>query len=446
MTSIIVGAVLLYVALAAMLARYGRIWANPAFLLLVYYFFNYPVRAYLLVAYPERFNDYSFTDSEILAGLGYSSAFVLIFVGAYLLMLNEFRVRFDFTSLRERPLDARLFFLAAFAVLLSGAIKIGYELQVGGSFALAGNIEELRRPFWVNLMSVPYALKWFAICLGALLWLNSRRLAIGLATGLLLGLALLEAFLSTGKGTVVTFLILFLFLDNLMTGRAYRVSVLAIGALAAVLFSAYSYYARYGGGIGLESARDYLDFFQAFLQKDIPAIVDAQIQNVVDRATYYLDALLLMVRTHASAGSGPYQLGSLVELANLVPRAFGIVEQYSFDRFVTQAVWGKLGFSQVFIGRIGESFFVLGYGGLVYALVYSGIFAVVAGRWARLSRSAAGISLYFALLAGWLYQDASLTYQLKNLIAILTCYTVAKLAVRLRLWGAPRSAAARAPS
>ena len=121
-----------------------------------------------------------------------------------------------------------------------------------------------------------------------------------------------------------------------------------------------------------------------------------------------------------------------MELVNLVPRAFGIVtEQYSFDRHVTFAVWGETDFSQIFIGRIGESFFVLGFAGLLYALLHAGVFAYVASLWRRLSGDIGGISLYVAILLGWLYQDASLTYQAKNLIAILLGYCLAKLVVRL---------------
>jgi len=72
----------------------------------------------------------------------------------------------------------------------------------------------------------------------------------------------------------------------------------------------------------------------------------------------------LIARSASAVDPGPYAWGSLVELTNLVPRALGIFqEQYSFDRYMTEVVWGQSGFSQIFVGRIGESFFVLGFGG-----------------------------------------------------------------------------------
>ena len=50
-----------------------------------------------------------------------------------------------------------------------------------------------------------------------------------------------------------------------------------------------------------------------------------------------------------------------------------------------------------------------------------------------MSRSVAGTALYFAILQGWLYQDASLVYQVKNLIAILLCYAMVRTACALTL-------------
>ena len=202
--------------------------------------------------------------------------------------------------------------------------------------------------------------------------------------------------------------------------------------LVIIVFSSYSYYARYFGGVGFESIGEYRDFVASFVSGDLTPAIEERLENIVDRGTYYLDALILMSRSDLSIGAGVYALGSLVELINLIPRALGIVaEQYSFDRYVSFAVWGELTFTQVFIGRIGESFFVMGFAGLLYALVHASIFAFVASRWSQLSREIGGIALYFAILQGWLYQDASLTYQIKNLIAIVLCYILAKAMVRL---------------
>ena len=70
MTVIIVVVLIIYAGLIATQFRFGKVWVNPIFFLLLYYLFNYPVRAFLLLYYPEIFNNrYSFTDEEILASL-----------------------------------------------------------------------------------------------------------------------------------------------------------------------------------------------------------------------------------------------------------------------------------------------------------------------------------------------------------------------------------------
>src|SRR5438876_4704493 len=204
--TVVIGAVgIVYAALTAALFRFGKPWANPMFLVLLYYFFNYPVRAFLLSEYPESYNGtYFFTDAEILVALTYSSCYVIIFVGAYLLLLNHFRVRLDFAGLRQSPVDVNLFFFTALLVLLSGAMSIGYELSAGGSFSLGADIEALRRPFWVNVASLPYSLKWVCICMGIFLWFKNRDFSSTVLTVLLCTLVLLEAVLSTGKGVVAS--------------------------------------------------------------------------------------------------------------------------------------------------------------------------------------------------------------------------------------------------
>ena len=417
-----------YAALLFALLRFGRPWANPAFLVVLYYFLNYPVRALLLIQYPDTFNvEYAFTESEILAGLAYTTAYVAIFGGLYLFFLQRSKVRFDAFTIRKGDTDHAVFTLAAMLVLLSGVTSIGYEISVGGSFALGGDIDALRRPFFVNVMALPYSLKWYVVCMGVLLWILDRRIATGLMTMLVCCVILGEAFLSTGKGSIAAFVLLFLFIDNLVTRRVLRPSAVIVGTLVVVGFSSYSYYARYSGGVGLASLNDYADFFGLFFAEDIQAVVGDRFANIIDRATYYLDAVLLLIRGGEAFGasSGSYALGSLVELANLPPRGLEIfTEQYSFDRHVTFAVWEQLSFAEVFVGRIGESFFVLGWGGLSYAVFYAGLFAFVASRWRLMATDVSGIALYFAILQGWLYQDANLVYQLKNLIGILLCYSL----------------------
>lgn len=421
--------VIVYALIFQRLSRFGRLWVNPPFFVLAYYFFNYPLRAILIVYFPEEFNArHGFTDYEVVAGLTYSTVYVLVFAGAYLALIEQYAVRFDFDGLARMPDTYSFYFILVVTVFLTGVVSIGYEISVGGAFSLGGDIEELRRPFLINLLSVPYTLKWFAIILGVLIWLKTQNTTVALT---LVGLSILitvESVLVTSKGAFVTFALVFFFIDNLLTGKVVRLSVLLPVIAIGFVFSAYSYYARISGGLSQGSLGEYWDFVKTFMQGDILAEVDDSAINVIDRGTYYLDGLILMIRgDHGYVEHGPYAFGSLIELANLIPREFNFtVEQYSFDRYVTNAVWGDWSFAQIFIGRIGESYFVLGLLGIVYAFIHSAIFAAVACQWKRLSGSLEGVAFFFALFLGWLHQDASLFYQVKSLIALVVSYFLIK--------------------
>jgi hypothetical protein len=430
MSILILSICLLYAYAGVLIHRQERIWINPITFVLIYYFFNYPVRAALILYFPDTFNTYAFQEEHVFDGLTYSTLYVVIFVWAYFSLLRAFRTSFRDVSLPAYEPDVRMSWVASIVVSCAGAVVLGFEVLEGRAFSLGQDIEDLRRPLWVNIAGLFYAAKWFALCLGILVWMRTQNLGTAIGSLALLTLIVSEGVLSTGKGFIVSLIMLFLFIDNLLTGRNIRASAVAIGGVTLVLFSSYSYYARYYVGLGGETSEIVGELSRYFAYADVYNNVAAQLESILNRGTYYLDGLSLMMRDGVAVAPGPYALGSTVELLNIIPRATGLIsEQYSFDRHVTESIWREWSFSQVFIGRIGESYFVLGYAGLMYAAVNAIVFALVARAWTRASRSLAGIALYFAALTSWLHQDASLFYQSKALIYILVAYYVIKLAV-----------------
>src|SRR4029077_21246927 len=179
MIAIIGMVALVYAGLIAMLLRLGRPWLNPMFFVLVYYTLNYPVRAYLLLEFPEAFNIYQLSDDDILLGLTYSTCYVVVFVSAFLLLARALRIRFDAIVLPPAGLvDLRFFNLVTLLVLVSGVVTIGYEVAVEGMFSGATDIEGWRRPRWVYLAGLPYSLKGLALCLGCLLLAVTRSASV----------------------------------------------------------------------------------------------------------------------------------------------------------------------------------------------------------------------------------------------------------------------------
>ncbi|MDP1612365.1 MAG: hypothetical protein Q8M11_15030 [Sulfuritalea sp.] len=431
MLAVIMVAILVYVVAGIQMWHLGRLWINPMTFILAYYFFNYPIRAILVLYFPDVYNKHGFDDSDVMAALTYSTIYVVFFVGAYLAILKTQRIEFVVPTFSDTRLDIRLFFVSAALTLLAGAVTMGYEISIGGAFSLGADIEELRRPFWVNAFGVFSTLKWFSLCLGILTYLRTRATLVLLTSLLLLGLIVVEGVLSTGKGLFAAIIMMFLFLDNLLTGRTVRLPIVLVGGLVLVFFSAYSYYARYYIGFGEESEGGLGNMIAFLSSGELVDLVGDQLENILNRGTYYLDALTLMIKDGLGVDPGPYAFGSVVEIVNIIPRAAGFdLEQYSFDRHVSESVWRTGVFVQIFIGRIGESFFVLGYFGIVYALINGVIFAFVASRWRSSSASLSGISLYLAILLSWLHQDASLFYQIKSLLYVLLAFWVVKLIAR----------------
>lgn len=411
--------------------RLGRVWINPMTFVLVYYFFNYPVRALLIVYFPDTYNSLFFEDGDVILGLVYSAVYVAIFVGTYVFILRTFRVTFECPALVSCKLDTRLFLVSSTVVLLAGAAVLGYEVESGGSFSLGQDIQELRRPLWVNLFGVFFSLKWFSLCLGVLVSIRTKNPKLVFATFLILLMIVAEGILSTGKGFLAVLFLMFLFIDNFLTGRIVRLPVALVGAIILIFFSAYSYYSRINIGFGAESEGGFKDFFNFFSSGDVFGVVGDQLEIMLDRGTYYLDGLIIMIRDGLAVAPGPYAFGSAIEIFNIIPRAAGLgIEQYSFDRHITESVWKSWVFSQIFIGRIGESYFVLGYLGVIYGVINASVFAFVARRWKSSSKSLAGIALYFSVLVSWLHQDASLFYQIKSLLYILIAFGIVKVLSR----------------
>src|SRR3954462_9261724 len=136
MTAIIGMVVLVYAGLIAMLLRLGRPWLNPMFFVVVYYTFNYPVRAYLLLEFPEAFNLYQLGEDDILFGLMYSTCYVVLFVPAFMVLALALRIRFDAIDLPPvTALDLRFFNTITLLVLVSGMVTIGYEVAIEGMFS-----------------------------------------------------------------------------------------------------------------------------------------------------------------------------------------------------------------------------------------------------------------------------------------------------------------------
>jgi hypothetical protein len=204
--------------------------------------------------------------------------------------------------------------------------------------------------------------------------------------------------------------------------RTFIAAFAAIG----IVFSVYSYLARSYGDVRGE-------FSVAKLRGTIEAVRESEhdagtvgLLGLVDRFNY-LDGLALAIR-RGPGGDDDYELGSLNELAMLVPRQLWPERPlYSFNHHVTASVWRESYFSETPIGRTGESYYVLGALGVLLGALYGWLFTVAFRSTLAPARSAFSQAFYFFVLTVLLIPDAYLTYNLKPITYLAPVILLAAL-------------------
>ena len=97
----------------------------------------------------------------------------------------------------------------------------------------------------------------------------------------------------------------------------------------------------------------------------------------------------------------------------------------SFNHYITNAIWGEIyTFSESPIGRIGESFFVLYWMGIVYAIFYALLWHFIFNNLIKKSDNELKHMLYFTLLCLIVIPDAYIIYNLIEVIVILILFFV----------------------
>jgi hypothetical protein len=162
----------------------------------------------------------------------------------------------------------------------------------------------------------------------------------------------------------------------------------------------------------------------AYLHKEDRDLWKQQVGKVFSRFDG-VDSLILCQRPNPLHRKGLYAAGSLVELGNMFPRVVWKTRPHlSFNHHVTHAVWGmpKYYFLEMPIGRIGESFYVLNWGGVVYALFYALLWRWLYRRFMLRSTNDLETAFYLCLLFVVVLPDAYLVYNWKRLVVVTAAY------------------------
>ena len=321
------------------------------------------------------------------------------------------------------------------------SIEFIYKYYNGLAYSLYESIEDLKRPFLVNFILSYEWVRWY--CLGYSLFVLSgsehshvtQSLRGSFRQKIFIGILIItsaavfvDSFISTAKGLL---LLLFFMLLMWQYLRNKRVSILIFSVLltVGVLFSAYTYIVRYYGTVRgkfeVAQVSENIDAF--FIHRD--EMNSLGIQGSLDRLNYY-DGLMLAISDTDDSDKGDYSTGSLVEVYNLIPRPIWPDRPlYSLNHYLTIELWKMSGvFSETPIGRIGEAAYVLGYFGIIYAVIYGVLFYFIWSNYA-ITRYASSFGIYIMLWTIWIFPDAYLFYNLKNILFFFVNYFVIKIIV-----------------
>jgi hypothetical protein len=422
--------------------QYKHLWLLPSTFFLVSYALHYPVR--MLALQHSRYNLFQLSNEEICLALAYATVFAALF--AFTSLAGRFhrnREGFPARWVEETPLAGHLIFAV-------WAASFAYRCQAGMLFALYEGQESLYKSPLVSLVLSADPLKWFvlAYCVFYLHRPNDRLLSLGtlnaasaragsavavsarsragrwvlrLEMWATIGAIMFEAAASTAKGPLV-YLLFFYFIGSSLRNRRPSLAVLVPSVALLGAFTAYSYIVRYHGTVrGTFTIAKFVDNFRVAerVMRETEAGNTLGKQGAVDRFSY-LDSLALCRRKAEWLERGNYQLGSAIEVLNLIPRFLWPERPHlSFNHHVTWDIWGYSFFSETPVGRIGESYYVLGNAGVLGGVAYALLFNLIYGVFLRRARTAFAWGLYGWLLMVFCVPDAYLTYNLKPTLYLL---------------------------
>lgn len=391
------------------------IWINPLTIIILFYLFNYPIRG-LMLLYGNRNIHYNFDVSEINIALTYSTVFyILILYGFFHLFkekdFNDVKLKIKLILKREDFSICHSAFLLVFASYF-------YYFYTGKIYSLYSEVDDLYSDFLTNFIGSFKSIGWFVVVYGIMIWITSKKKLFLIEAMSVFLLIFLSAFISTSKGSMVGLALALFFVYSVFNRKPPIILLLGLFSLF-ICYSIYSYIIRYYGTVrgtfdvydlikNLELATEYIN--------DTDVIVNLGGNSSIDRVAY-LDGLILCIRKgFFNIEKDYYIFGGISELANLIPRFIWIDRPFlNYNIFLTSEIWGNKGLvSETPIGRIGESFFVLGYLGVIYGLFYGFLFRFIQNKFVH--NDIFLMAMYFFILHNFIMPDAFMFYNIKPII------------------------------
>jgi hypothetical protein len=227
------------------------------------------------------------------------------------------------------------------------------------------------------------------------------------------------ALISTSKGELVNLLLLILVASGVARKRLPRL-IVAISTAAVVAFAIFSYLIRFHGTTtGRSDKETVIENIERAVNaaSDEDEIRKKGIGSSIDRFSG-IDGLALCMRKNTFLENNSYRFGSITEVVQVVPKYLWPTRPaVNFNSFVTHEVWEQHWsvVNNMPIGRIAESFYVLNWGGLTYAVVYAILWKWVFVRLYLRGKSISARALYISILFGKIFPDDNIMTNLSAL-------------------------------
>jgi len=385
-----------------------KIWFLPFTVFNITYLFNYPLKAFVLTSgiidksLIEVVMPYTFDD--LFEALLYSTAYYVVFNFLILFVFYPFVPRFNtqyiFTSFKKYKYKLINFSLFMFVTM----IFIYYiKFSTLKYYGFGGN--KYYGVFDLLVTNIEL-LKYLTVLLLLTIYRLYQKKKFLFAALLISMFIILDSVISTSKTPIFMLFILYLVYTSLFEIKFNKVLVSIMVFLGIVNFY-YSYVVRYYGNIrGTVTSDTIINNFYIVYDK-FGDISERVLSAFVNRFEL-LDNLIITMKRVDFIDKGYFQLGSISEVLNIIPRSIWPDKpNLQLSYYIIDVVQGKQmkGVSAGF-GRIGESFFVLGHYGILYALINALIMVVIYNKTVfSMKKHSLPLIIYFHLYFIYFAQD-----------------------------------------
>jgi hypothetical protein len=340
-------------------------WTHPLVWLYLFGFINYPIRAIILM------NDgYSRVMPKLLIN-EFNVSMALIYVLLFLILRCIFTKSYteDLSSIKEVNPKSISNALKAYKILVLICISIElYFIATGRLYTLGENYGNKENGF-IEILTAFHDFNFFYIFLGIYSFkYNRKSMFIKITLFLLIAFVFFKSIVATSKGGIVNLFLIYIISSTILNFKIKPYYIISFVSFS-LIFALYSYFIRYyglsSGSFNFEDLSYNFELYLSTYSNSTPETTSS-LALAFDRF-YYLDPIIYM--SNFPYKTSPYDFGSIRDLQGIIPRLIwnNKPSDLNFGIFLGKTLWHfpKSTSVEIPIGRIGETFYILKWGGLL---------------------------------------------------------------------------------